>query len=142
MIIGMNKKIFKQLCMNYNKEADKDLFELWQNNLRCYDEDEMQKAVAIIIAQDRYFPTLNRVLEVVKDVVSKERIDFNNEDYIKEKMQKYNIKPDWLDKEITNQEIDEETEKEFEDFNNFIQEFRSDNVKDDMNDFIEELRNE
>lgn len=122
----MNKKIFKQLCMNYNRDADKDLYELWEYNLRCYDEDEMQKAINIIIAQDKYFPALSRVLEVVKDVVSKENIDFNNEDYIKEKMKKYNIKPNWLDKEITNQEIDEETEKEFEDFNKFIEEFRKD----------------
>lgn len=138
----MNKKLFKQLCMNYGKDADKELFELWEYNLRCYDENEMQKAISIIISQDKYFPTLNRVLEVVKDVVRKEEIIRDDENVIKEKMKRLNIHPDWLDEEITNKKIDEETEKEFDDFNNFIEEFRSDNKKDDMNDFIEELRNE
>ena len=124
MIFGMNKKIFKQLCMNYNKEADKDLYELWEHNLRCFDEEEIQKAISIIITVDKYFPTVNRILEVVKDVVSKESIDYNSESAVKEKMERLNIKPEWIDKKIINEPIDEETVKEFEDFNKFIEEFR------------------
>lgn len=112
----MNKKDFAKLCFNYGKEPNEDLFELWSYNLRCYDEDEMQKAINIIIAQDKYFPTLNRVLEVVKDVVSKEV-------FIKDETKYKNT--EWYDKEIINEEIDEETKKEFEDFNKFIEEFRN-----------------
>ena len=33
--------------------------------------------------------------------------------------------PDWLDHEIINEPIDEKTEKEFEDFNNFLEGFRN-----------------
>lgn len=124
MIFGMNKKIFKQLCMNYNREADKELYELWEYNLRCFDEDEMQKAVGVIITQDKFFPTLNRILEVLKDIVSKENV-IKSELDIREKMERLNIKPKWLDKEIVNKKIDKETEKEFEDFNKFIEEFRA-----------------
>ena len=119
MIIGMNKKLFKQLCMNYNKEADKELYELWEYNLRPYDEEELKKAFGIIMVQDKYFPNLNRVLEVVKDVVNRETFD---DRYKLEKLDR--IKPEWYGKEIKNEPIDEETKKEFEDFNKFIEEFR------------------
>ena len=123
MIIGMNKQLFKQLCMNYNKEADKDLYELWEYNLRPYDEDEIQKAISVIVAKDKYFPTFSRFLEVVKDIVSKE--EFDSEKSVREKMKRLNIHPDWLDKEIINEPIDEETEDVFNDFNNFLEEFRN-----------------
>ena len=121
MIFGMNKQLFKQLCMNFNKEADKDLYELWEHNLRPYDEDEIQKAINVIIAKDKFFPTFSRFLEVVKDIVSKE--EFDSEKSVREKMKRLNIHPDWLDKEIVNEPIDEETEDVFNDFNNFIKEF-------------------
>lgn len=120
----MNKKIFKQLCMNYNRDADKDLYEMWEYNLRCYDEDEMQKAINIIIAQDKFFPTLSRVLEVVKDVVKKEDVS-KNEDAIIEKAKRLNINLQWYNEDIEDEPIDDETKKTFEDFNKFIEEFRN-----------------
>lgn len=107
-IIGMNKKIFKQLCMNFNKEPDKELYELWEYNLRCYDEEEIQQAISKIIANDKYFPTFSRLLQIVKEVVSKEEFDYNNEKHIQEKMKRLDIHPSWLDKETTNEPIDEQ----------------------------------
>lgn len=112
----MNKTLFKQLCMNYNKQPDKELYELWEYNLRPYDEEEIQQAINIITTNDKYFPTLNRLLEVVKDIVLKET-------FIKDESKYKNTK--WYGKEIINQPIDEETQKEFDDFNNFIKEFRN-----------------
>ena len=123
MIIGMNKRLFKQLCMNYNKEADKELYELWEYNLRCYDEEELAKAINIIIANDKYFPTLSRILEVVKDIVNKENIEYD-EKYMKEKMINSGVIPDWLDKPIINKPIDDETKETYEDFKSFLEEFR------------------
>ena len=123
MIIGMNKKLFKQLCMNYNKEADKELYELWEYNLRCYDEEELSKAINIIIANDKYFPTLNRILEVVKDIVNKESIEYD-EKYMKEKMINSGVVPEWFNKDIANQEIDKQTKKEYDEFMGFIEVFR------------------
>lgn len=120
----MNKKDFVKLCFNFSKEPSEELFELWEYNLRCYDEDEIQKAIGIILTQDKYFPTLNRMLEVVKGIVEKEEIIQDDEDAIRKKMKRLNIRPEWLDKEIKSQPIDEET-KEFEkEFKNFIEEFR------------------
>lgn len=120
----MNKKDFVKLCFNFSKEPSEELFELWEYNLRCYDEDEMQKAINIIISQDKYFPTLNRILEVVKDIVNKEEIIQDDENVIREKMKRLNIHPEWLNKKIKNQKVDEETKKEFEEFKDFIKEFR------------------
>ena len=111
----MNKKDFAKLCFNYNKEPNEELYELWNDNLKPYDEEEIQKAINIIISQDKYFPTLSRVLEVVKEIVSKEI-------FIKDETKYKNTS--WYGKEIINKEIDKETQKQFEDFNQSIEEFR------------------
>ena len=124
----MNKKDFAKLCFNFNKDPNEDLYELWKDNLRPYDDNEIQKAINTIISTDKYFPTLSRFLEVVKDIVSKENVDIDDEKYIREKMKKHNIHPEWLDKEIINEPIDEETKKEFDDFNKFIEEFRNETI--------------
>lgn len=119
----MNKKDFAKLCFNYNKEPNEDLYELWDQNLRCYDEEELSKTINIIIANDKYFPTLSKVLEVVKDIVNKENIEYD-EKYMKEKMINSGIIPEWFNKDITNQEIDEQTKKEYDEFMGFIEVFR------------------
>lgn len=119
----MNKKDFAKLCFNYSKEPNEDLYDLWGYNLRCYDEEEIQKAINIIIANDKYFPTLSRVLEVVKDIVNKENIEYD-EKYMKEKMINSGVIPDWLDKPIINKPIDDETKETYEDFKKFMEEFR------------------
>ena len=121
----MNKQLFKKLCLNYGKDPNKDLYELWSNELRPYDEEELEKAISIIVANDKFFPTLSRVLEVVKEVVKNEVIDFNSEASVRKKMERLNIHPDWLDKEIENEPMDEETQKEFDDFQEFLEEFRN-----------------
>lgn len=102
----MNKKDFVKLCFNFNKEPNEDLYELWEYNLRAFDEQEIRDAFNKIILTEKYFPNLNKVLEVVKEVVKKEYLEFNNELVVKEKMKKFNINPQWLNKEITNQTID------------------------------------
>lgn len=100
----MNKKDFAKLCFNFNKEPNEDLYELWEYNLRCYDGEELSRAINIIIANDKYFPTLSRVLEVVKDIVLKET-------FIKDESKYKNTK--WYGKEIINQPIDKETQQEY-----------------------------
>ena len=120
----MNKKDFVKLCFNFNKEPNEDLYELWEYNLRAFDEQEIRDAFNKIILTEKYFPNLNKVLEVVKEVVKKENLEFNNESVIKEKIKKFNINPQWINKEITNQAIDKETEETYNDFQNFLKEFR------------------
>jgi len=120
----MNKKQFKKLCLNYGKDANVDLYELWNYNLRCFDEDEIEKTINIIISTDQYFPTLNRLLEVAKQVVREEDIDYDEKQLggiFKEK----GVVPEWYGKEIENEPIDEETEKEFNEFQAFLEDFRN-----------------
>lgn len=47
-----------------------------------------------------------------------------NINYISKYLQRIKIIPNWLNKEIENQPIDEETKQENIDFNNFINDFR------------------
>ncbi len=116
----MNKKDFVKLCFNYSKEPNEELYELWNYNLRPYDEEEIRQAINRIIATDRYFPTFSRILESVKEVVARETLESENDVYIINRAKKFNIKPIWLNKEITNEEIDEKDQKEFDDFKRFI----------------------
>ena len=116
----MNKKDFVKLCFNYSKEPNEELYELWNYNLRPYDEEEIRQAINRIIATDRYFPTFSKILESVKEVVARETLESENDVYIINIAKKFNIKPIWLNKEITNEEIDEKDQKEFDDFKRFI----------------------
>ena len=119
----MNKELFKKLCMNYNKSANKELYELWNYNLRPFDDEEVEEALNIIVGTDKFFPTLSRILEVVKEVV-KNKTTADSETIVREKMKKHNIHPEWLDKYIENDPIDEETQNEYDDFQDFLKEFR------------------
>lgn len=116
----MNKKDFVKLCFNYSKEPNEELYELWNYNLRPYDEEEIKQAINRIIATDRYFPTFSRILESVKEVITRETLESENDVYIINRAKKFNIKPIWLNKEITNEEIDEKDQKESDDFKRFI----------------------
>ena len=124
MIIGMNKKQFKKLCLNYGKDANVDLYELWNYNLRCFDEEEIEKTINKIIATDQYFPTLNRLLEVAKQVVREEDIEYD-EKQLGEIFERKGVVPEWYGKDIESEPIDDETEKEFEDFQTFLEDFRN-----------------
>lgn len=124
VIIGMNKKQFKKLCLNYGKDANVDLYELWNYNLRCFDEEEIEKTINKIIATDQYFPTLNRLLEVAKQVVREEDIEYN-EKQLGEIFERKGVVPEWYGKDIESEPIDDETEKEFEDFQTFLEDFRN-----------------
>lgn len=55
------------------------------------------------------------------------RASVKNINYIAKVLSSIKKIPDWLNKEIVNQEIDNETEKEAKDFNSFIESFRNDN---------------
>lgn len=45
--------------------------------------------------------------------------------YIEKVLKTIKKTPDWLNKEIVNEPIDDETKKDFEDFNNFLEDFRN-----------------
>lgn len=97
----MNRKLFKQLCMCFNKQPNEELYELWNDNLINYEPLYIETAIQRIMLNDKFFPTLSRVIEEI------------------------NGTPKWYGKEIKNQEIDQETQNEFNEFQDFIRDFRN-----------------
>lgn len=90
----MNKKLYKMICANYNKTLDKDLYEMYEEALKDYQDHYIEDAIKYIIENDKYMPTLARIKEVVKDLPSREL----TEDEKIEKWKKKNIVPAWLDR--------------------------------------------
>lgn len=121
----MKIDLFKKLCANFNREPSEDLYLLWNEELRIYDDEEIEKTLKIIMSNDNFFPTLSRFKEVMKEVLNNELDTFDSEKNVREKMKRLNIHPSWLDQEIVNEPIDEETQETFEDFNSFLMEFRN-----------------
>ena len=119
VIGGMNKKDFAKLCMNFDKEPNVELYEYWNEMLEDYDPYYVEKAIESIIKTDKFFPTYSRILEVLKELPLEE---IPTEEK-KRRMKALGIEPEWLDKEYED-ELDEETEKEFAEFQSFIKEFR------------------
>lgn len=71
-------------------------------------------------------------LEELKQTYTEEQIieaykrsNIKNINYVIKVLQTVKKTPEWLKKEIINQKIDTNTKKQFEDFNNFINEFRN-----------------
>lgn len=48
--------------------------------------------------------------------------------YIEKVLHNSKKTPDWLNKEIINEPIDDETKKDFEDFNKFLEDFRNEEI--------------
>lgn len=116
----MNKELFKKICINFGKDANKELYDLWNEQLEDYAPYYLELAINNIIAKDKYFPTLSRVIEELKNLPS---IEIPAEEKTR-RMKEKGIEPKWLNKKIVNQPIDEETKKEYEEFQEFIKEFR------------------
>ncbi|MBR4672051.1 MAG: hypothetical protein IKO78_02475 [Bacilli bacterium] len=116
----MKIDLFRKLCMNFNKEPNEELYLLWNEELEEYDQIYVEEAIKEILSTDRYFPTIARIMEVLKTIKPRE---FTEEEKTK-RMEQRGVIPKWLYQDIKNEPIDKETEKEFEDFNKFIEDFR------------------
>ena len=117
----MKINLYKKLCMNYDKEPNEELFNLWNEMLEEYDPYYIELAVNNIIKNDKFFPTFSRLLEEYKNIPA---VEIPQEEKEK-RMRAKGVIPSWLNKEIINQPLDEETNNLFNDFNSFIQEFRN-----------------
>ncbi|MBO7732058.1 MAG: hypothetical protein J6S67_05885 [Methanobrevibacter sp.] len=120
----MNKELFKMLCANYGKEPNVDLHKLWNEELKDYDELYIEQAVKDILINDKFFPTLSRIIEEIKSLPL---ITITEEEKTK-RMEERGIKPSWLGGKVVNEQIDTNTNNLFEEFNNFIEEFRNEEV--------------
>lgn len=117
----MKIELFKKLCLNFNKEPNEDLYLLLNEELEDYDPYYVEVAIRNIIANDKFFPTLNRILEELKNLPP---MKIPEEEKIK-RMKDKGVIPEWLNKEIVNEPLTEEDEKEHEEFLKFIEEFRN-----------------
>lgn len=90
--------------------------------------DEIQKIIAPNMLNSFEYTKLEELQKIYSE---KEIIDaYKNVGYkpiayiTKVLSKKQNIAPEWLKKEIVNEPIDEETEKQFNDFQEFLEDFR------------------
>ena len=111
----MKIDLFKQLCMNYDKVPNEELYILWKNELKDFDPYYIEVAIKNIIARDRYFPTLSKILEELKNVPA---MEIPQEVKIK-RMKDKGVIPSWLNQNINESEIEVDYE-----FKNFIEGFR------------------
>lgn len=89
----MNKELFKMLCANYGKEANIELHKLWNEELKDFDTYYVDIAIKNIIANDKFFPTLSRILEEIKKLPPMEIPEVEK---IK-RMKAIGIIPSWLE---------------------------------------------
>ena len=118
----MNKETFKKLCMNFGKDANKELYELWNEQLEDYDPYFVDIAISNIIRNDKYFPTISRVIDELRNIPFEE-IPIEEK---KRRMKAKGIEPEWLDKVFEDEEPDDDTIREFEEFKSFIEDLRND----------------
>lgn len=80
------------LCANYGKEPNVDLHKLWNEELKDFDTYYVEVAIKNIIANDRYFPTLSRIIEELKNLPP---MEIPQEEKIK-RMKEKGVIPSWL----------------------------------------------
>ena len=118
--INMRIELFKKLCANFNKEPNEDLYLLWNDEFNDYDPYYLELAIHNIIRTEKFFPTISRVLEVLKELPYEE---IPTEEKIR-RMKERGIEPNWLNKAFQYESVDEETKNIFDDFQSFIKCFR------------------
>ena len=89
--------------------------------------DELQKILVRTLSPFEY-----ERLEQLKESYSEEQVvaaykQYGDKPikYIEKVLKTIKKTPDWLNREIVNEPIDNETKKDFEDFNNFLEDFRN-----------------
>jgi len=86
-------KLYNQLLLNYNKEFDSDMFEMWYEELETFDLKYIKQVFRKLMMQNTFMPTLKEVMDELKNV----KYEPLTEDEKKEKFKNENVK--WLDKE-------------------------------------------
>lgn len=113
----MDRKFFKMLCDNFGKTLNADLYELFDNELKDYDPILVERAVKKILDENKFFPTLSDIKNIIKDLPELKISD-------EEKIKRWNskgIQPSWLNEE---QEIEEITEEELEELKDLLKDFK------------------
>lgn len=89
----MNKLDFKEitdfLSINYSKQLDVKMLNLWYEELKTYSKERYEFAVREIIKNENFMPNLSKIYEYIK-------------------------KPDWLNMDIPENKASEEEIKKLE----------------------------
>ena len=110
-------KLYNQLLLNYNKEFDSDMFEMWYEELVEFDLKYIKQVFRKLMIQNKFMPTLKEVIDELKNVKYE---PLTNEEKL-EKFKNQGIMPKWVDKEIKN---DPMTQEEIDEFNELLKEFK------------------
>lgn len=104
-------KLYNQLLLNYNKEFDEDMFEMWYEELEQYGLKYIKQVFRKTMMQNKFMPTLKEVIDELKNI----KYEALTEEEKIEKLQEQGIFLKWVDKEIKNEPMTEAELKEFED---------------------------
>ena len=89
--------------------------------------DEIQKIIAPNTLSSFDYLKLNDLLKTYseKEIINAyKRVGYKPVNYISKMLTPISNTPEWFNKEIDNEPIDEESQKTFDDFNSFLEEFR------------------
>ena len=106
----MNRRMYSVLCDNFNKQKSEDHYELLKENLKNYDPVYLERAINKIVSEDKFFPSVARLKEVV-EMVSSEPL--TKEEKLK-RWEKEGIVPECISKEPQEEQIQDEELKELQ----------------------------
>lgn len=106
----MNRKTYKFLCDNFNREVNPELYEMWKEELLDYDDKLVEQAINQIIRNDKFMPTLSRIIEVIKE---QPPLEITEEEKLA-RWEKKGIHPSCLDKVRSNEQLTDEELAELE----------------------------
>lgn len=106
----MNKKHYMTLCSNFNKTKDKDYFEMLEDMFKNVDEIYMERAIKKIISEDKYFPSVARIKEVLDEMYEE---PLTKDEKLK-RWEKEGITPSCLNKEPNEEDVSDEELQELQ----------------------------
>lgn len=108
----MNRKLYSLLRDNFNKQKDDEHYQMIKEVFEDEDPLLLERAIKKIINEDRFFPSVARIKEVLNELSD---IPLSKDEKLKRR-EKEGITPSCLSKEPEETQISEEELKELEDF--------------------------
>lgn len=100
----MNRKLYSLLCDNYNKPKSEEHYQMLKEIFDDEDPIMLERAFNKIINEDKYFPSVVRIKEILDEVWKK---PLTKEEKLK-RWEKEGIIPSCLSKTPKDEEIDDE----------------------------------
>jgi len=104
----MKIELFNKLCTNYNKTPNEEIYLLFNEALKDYDELYVEKAINLLMVKEKFFPNLATIMDYIQGL---DEIIVSEEEKIK-RWNKKGIRPKWLDERIKKEPISKEEHNE------------------------------